>query len=447
MVDVARGCYAAFAMPSPQTTDASTTVPWRALRFVAGVSLAVVVACPAPVQARGDRVSRRERVRRPPPPPEPTPVNVHLEPAGVVALPGRGQSLAWAPDGRRLGVGGHFREKATRLRYDTRVADVDAGTLVKSFACHWYWAVAQAWVDHPDYGELLADGGGDHAVKVWNPNAAGSTKCSPGQFLPADGAVRQLGDIDGWIVSLAFSPDARWLAGASRDRTVRVWQVHPGPTEWRVVALWYDAGVGNFLSVDWAPDGRAVVTGDRRGRVAVWDFDPERDRWNEATIADFARRGYEAQAAWFRAHPEETTRTPRWSESAHQVVWNARWSPDGRHVAAAGADGSVSVFDAETGALVVRWLMPRGGSVHGLAWHPESRWLAAGGSDGRVYLYDAAAGVPYDTLEGHADVVTAVAWSPLGDRLASTAGGPLLLLRLAAVADGPDQAIRLWRWR
>jgi WD40 repeat protein len=371
----------------------------------------------------------------------------HLEAAGTIALPGRGLSLAWSPDGTRIAVGGHFRERATRLRYDTRIADVARRTIVKSFACHWFWAVSQAWFDHPDYGELLADGGGDHAVKIWNPNARGSTRCNPGQFLPADGALEQLGGIDGWIVSLAFSPDGRWLAGASRDRTVRIWQIHPGPSAWRVVGLWLDSSAGNFLSVDWAPDGRALVTGDRRGRVAVWDFDPVRDRWDDAIAADFARQGYEQQPAWFRAHASLTTRLPRWSETGHLAVWNARWSPDGTRVAAAASDGTVSVYDGRMGAVSFRQLLPRRGSFNGLAWHPAGRWLVAGGSDGLIYVYDTGAGVLRDTLAGHDDVVTSLAWSPDGQVLASTAGGPLLMLRLVEVSEGPDQAIHLWRWR
>ncbi len=418
---------------------------------LAALVLLAVAMAPMTVEARGDRVSHRQRATReptaPPVPPTEPATNVHLAPAGAIALPGRGQSLAWSPDGRRIAVGGHFREKSTRLRYDTRIADVTTGALEKSFACHWYWAVSQAWIDHPDYGQLLADGGGDHAVKIWNPLAPGSTKCNPGQFLDADGARQQLGNIDGWIVSLAFSPDGRWLAGASRDRTVRIWQVHPGPDAWRVVALWFDAAVGNFLSVDWSPDGHAVVTGDRRGRVAVWDVDPDRGAWDEATIAEFARLGYEQQERWFRSHATVTTRIPRWSETGHKVVWNARWSPDGTRVAAGGADGTVSVYDASDGGVLLRQLLPGRASVHGLAWHPGGRWLAAGASDARIYVYDTGAGELSDTLVGHADAVTAVAWSPDGARLASTAGGPLLLLRLADVSDGPDQNVRLWRWR
>jgi WD40 repeat protein len=213
-----------------------------------------------------------------------------------------------------------------------------------------------------------------------------------------------------------------------------------------VVALWYDAGAGNFLSVDWAPDGRALVTGDRRGRIAVWDLDPERDRWSDATIAAFARVSYEHQGSWFGAQAALVTRTPRWSESGHGMVWNARWSPDGTRVAGSGADGTVSVYDAGSGEVLEREA-PGPAAFHGLAWHPGGQLLAAGGADKRIYLFDAVSGTLVDTLVGHDDIVTAVAWSPDGGTLASTAGGPLISLKLVDVSDGPDQAIQLWRWR
>src|SRR4029450_9369166 len=191
MARPARACYAARVPRSPAIMIASSEPRVRALAGLVMVSLA---SAPVPrlARAHGDRVSRRERNATSEPKPPAAPTNVHLAPAGVIAVPGRGQSLAWSPDGRRIAVGGHFREKATRLRYDTRIANVASGVLEKSFACHWYWAVAQGGVAHPGYGELLADGGGDHAVKIWNPKAHGSTKCNPGQFLVGDGALEQL---------------------------------------------------------------------------------------------------------------------------------------------------------------------------------------------------------------------------------------------------------------
>jgi WD40 repeat protein len=115
-------------------------------------------------------------------------------------------------------------------------------------------------------------------------------------------------------------------------------------------------------------------------------------------------------------------------------------------VAASGADGTVSVYEAASGKVLVR-KHPGPSAFHGLAWHPGGKLLAAGGADARIYLFDAESGPRVYTLTGHDDVVTAVAWAPDGATLASTAGGPLIMLALIDVSDGPDETVRLWRRR
>jgi hypothetical protein len=40
-----------------------------------------------------------------------------------------------------------------------------------------------------------------------------------------------------------------------------------------------------------------------------------------------------------------------------------------------------------------------------------------------------------------------VAWSPDGETLASTAGGPLISQSLNQSVRGPDDTVRLWTWR
>jgi WD40 repeat protein len=362
-------------------------------------------------------------------------------------LPGRGTHLAWAPDGHAIAVGGHFIEPETGLRYDTRVYDVASNTLARSYACHYYWTVSAAWAQNPWLGEVIVSGASDHAVKVWNAKAPGSTRCKPGQFLPADGALARLDRINGWVTSLAFSPDGRHLAGTSRDRTVRIWEVTPGAPQWPVVALWYDKSATNFVSIDWAADGHSLVTGDRSGRIAVWDFDPTRDRWSDAAIAAYAKVSWESQPTWFNKNAAALAKIPRWSEGGHKAVWRVRFSPDGARVAGASADGLLSVYDTGTGAVAFRSGAPKVTAFHGMDWHPEGKWIAVGAADDTIYLFDASTGALAGAMQGHADVVTAVAWSPDGRMLASTAGGPLLSQSTHSLVTGPDTAIRLWAWK
>lgn len=423
---------------------------WRGRLMVAALMAGVLAAGEArardPRPPRPPRPPRAPRTPKPPPAPPapPLPTNVHFTPAGTIALPGRGLALSWSPDATRIAAGGRFRDKATGLRYDTRVADVVAQALVKSFACHWFFVVATAWSANPFLGEVLADGGGDHAVKVWDPAGPGSSGCKPGQFLAADGGLQTFTEINGWITALAFSPDGRFLAGASRDRMVRVWQLAPGPGQFQVVTLLYDRNAGNFASMAWMPDGRGMVTGDRRGRIVSWDFDPDRDRWDDATIAAFAKVSYEGQPGWCGRHPAETARNVRWLDGGHGWAWNVRVAPDGSQVAGVGSDGTLSVFDAASGAVAYRTGAPEATPLHALDWSPDGALLAAGGNDRMIYVVDAASGDRYDVLAGHADVVSAVAWSPDGRTLASTAGGQRISLALLNVSTGPDQTIRLW---
>ena len=71
--------------------------------------------------------------------------------------------------------------------------------------------------------------------------------------------------------------------------------------------------------------------------------------------------------------------------------------------------------------------------------------IAVGASDKLIRIFEARTGALIDTLAGHNDLVTAVAWSPDGQRLASTAGGVRVIVENNFDVAGPDTSAIVWR--
>ena len=62
----------------------------------------------------------------------------------------------------------------------------------------------------PD-GRLLATGGRDNTVKIWDSATGQALQSLEGHQKP--------------VLTVAFSPDGRWLASGSGDNSVRLWGI------------------------------------------------------------------------------------------------------------------------------------------------------------------------------------------------------------------------------
>lgn len=188
---------------------------------------------------------------------------------------------------------------------------------------------------------LVAVGGWDHAVHVWDVSE------------PSRPPVRHAGH-DAWVVALAVSSDGR-LASSSDDGTVRIWHgwgsEDPGVTVCRGHEHWVKA-------VAWSPDGSQVASASFDGTVAVWDAATGRQCWHVA------------------GHPDN--------------VWGVAWSDDGV-LASCGERGLVLLWDAATGEPAGR-LAGHLGSVERCRWAPGGLWSLA--RRGRLLFHPRGASRP-----------------------------------------------------
>jgi len=128
--------------------------------------------------------------------------------------------VAWSPDGR------FFASTSDSANGNVHLWDANTNQMIKTLSGHSNWVAGVVWKTDPE---------------------------SPP-------------DIIGWTAVMAWSPDGRFLATGSWDKSICIWDVATGAIVHRLV------GHADLLTcVAWSPDGRFLASTAKSSPMFLWD--------------------------------------------------------------------------------------------------------------------------------------------------------------------------------
>jgi WD40 repeat protein len=338
-------------------------------------------------------------------------------------------SLAFSPDGALLASAG--------IDATVRIWDPWNGRRLATLQGHTDWVRALAFSGQTG---VLASAGADRTIRLWSTNDYHSTATLHGHT--------------DWVTALVAAPDGTAFASASADGTVRLWDARRATP---IHAL--DGHRGGVRAITFSLDGTHLISAGDDGTVRVWDpwrgrlvntlrahtgpvravlVTPDGSRIasagddGTAQIWDLAAVG---QRAWHRVAGRRRAVEPLTLRGHQAGLSLLALSPDGDHLATAGGDRSVLLWDCRRGEIV-NALQHASHAAHGLAFSPDGTRLVttSAADDGTVALWEVPAGVYKSSIRLGLGIA-AVRWGAAG--VAIAAGQRVIVLQEGGRFTGP----------
>jgi len=225
------------------------------------------------------------------------------------------------------------------------------------------------------------------AAQTRRIEAKKKTQESSGSVMNNPEFVFNVGHAD-FIDSVCYSPDGKYIASGSDDKTVKIWEVETGRELRTLGGHSYDVN-----SVCYSPDGKYIASSSRDS-IKLWEV---------AT--------------------GECIKTL----SGNNDNYSLCYSPDGKYIASSSRD-SIKLWEVTTGECI-KTFEGHTGFIESICYSPNGKYIVSGSWDKTIKLWDVASGECIKAFAGHTDRINAVCYSPNGKYI---------------VSGSEDKTIKLW---
>lgn len=278
---------------------------------------------------------------------------------------------------------------------------------------------------------------------AWSPNGKFIASASDDTFVqvfePGTGTRKILykGHTEE-VAAVAWSRNGQFIASAGQDRTVQVWNATSGATP----VFTYKGHTDRVNSVSWSNNGDLLASGSDDKSIQVWRVGSG-DRaftflghtagvlcvgWqpDDSSVASSSWDGTLRDWATIQHgnHFNAGDQIFNYAGHGNNEVYALAWSPDGRFIVSAGADQTVQISNGDDGTPRPPFFTDHRRKDHvnrvrAVSWSPDGTSIASGDEDGNVYVWRTAGRKTFFKYTGHKGPVNAVAWSPDGKFIAS----------------------------